>query len=407
MSNMLPWLCCVITAVSGYFWGLRQGALQGYQLKPLDSQKGEAASLEGSSRSRLEDSALHATAPSEALHTDPFSRRKVLLANCHSNNPITRMEAFVELAKNLDEEAIQAITKAYEEDGMGSEVTQMLTLELLTFAWAKKDPRAALAWAEKSGKSLEGELAIRSILHSWAEYDPAQALVWARESDAARDPKSKHGSELLLGVISGLAESDFATASTLMAETSDDYLARDAVRILLPKIWKRGESSAIAWAQKLPAGPGRDAACREIGKQIAKSDLGRAMAWVDQMAESKVKADLAYDFAKQMASNQPADAVRWVKQMPAGETRSRSIQAIVSEWAEKDPVSTAQWLNTELETRSGESLDDALTLFVHKVTNDDLESALKWVAAIADPKQRDRLTRQLQSKIERSASGSP
>jgi hypothetical protein len=78
----------------------------------LDSQKGEAASLESSFRSRLEDSALHATASPEASQADPSNRRKVLLANCHSNNPFTRMEAFVELAKNLDEEGIQAMTKA-------------------------------------------------------------------------------------------------------------------------------------------------------------------------------------------------------------------------------------------------------------------------------------------------------
>lgn len=407
MSKMLPWLCCVITAVSGYFWGLRQGALQGDQMKPLDSQKGGAAFLEGSSRSRLEDSALHATASSEARPTDSFSRRKVLLANCHSNNPITRMEAFVELAKNLDEEGIQAMTKAYEEDGMGSPMTQLLTMELLTFAWAKKDPHAALAWVEKTGASIQSDVAIRSILHSWAENNPAQALAYARQSDAARDPKSKHGSELLLGVISGLAESDFATASTLLGGMSDPYTAVDAALMLVPKIWKSGESAAIAWAQKLPAGAGRDAACRQIGRQIAKSDLGRAMAWVDQMAESKVKAGLSYDFAKQIAAKQPAEAVRWVEQMPAGETRSRCVQAVVSEWAEKDPVSTAQWLKTELARRAGGSLDDALTLFVHQIADADVQSALSWVGAISDPEQRERLTRQLQSKIERSASGRP
>jgi hypothetical protein len=317
------------------------------------------------------------------------------------------MEAFVELAKNLDEEGIQAMTKAYEEDGMGSPMTQLLTMELLTFAWAKKDPHAALAWVEKTRDSIQSEVAVRSILHSWAEDNPTQALAYARQSDAARNPKSKHGNELLLGVISGLAESDFATASTLLGGMSDPYASVDAALMLVPKIWKSGESASIAWAQKLPAGAGRDAACRQIGRQIARSDLGRAMAWVDQMAESKVKADLSYDFAKQTAAKQPVDAVRWVEQMPAGETRSRCVQAVVSEWAEKDPVSTAQWLNTELARRSGGSLDDALTLFVHQISDADVQSALSWVGAISDPEQRERLTRHLQSKVESSAGRHP
>jgi hypothetical protein len=61
------------------------------------------------------------------------------------------------------------------------------------------------------------------------------------------------------------------------------------------------------------------------------------------------------------------------------------MQAVVNNWASKDTESAAAWLERQ---PAGASKDAALGSLARKISQEDPEAALTWVAGISDEKQR-------------------
>ena len=60
--------------------------------------------------------------------------------------------------------------------------------------------------------------------------------------------------------------------------------------------------------KRQPDGSLKNYAYGEIGKKIARDDLGRAVEWVDGMEESEVKTQVGEDVAERWAREDPAKA---------------------------------------------------------------------------------------------------
>ena len=134
----------------------------------------------------------------------------------------------------------------------------------------------------------------------------------------------------------------------------------------------------MSWAENLPDGSLKNFSYGEIGKKIAREDLGRAVEWVDGMEESEVKTQVGEGVAEAGREN-PAEAAEWFvnarRRDPIRE-HGGSGQPMGPE----DPTATAEWLN---QFHAGELMDEPIQRF-EEVVRKDPEIAMTWAEAIVN-----------------------
>jgi len=302
-----------------------------------------------------------------------------LMSRIRSSNPVVRLQAFTELLNDPNEQNIETAKEIYE--GLPEGPQRFSELRMLSYSWGQSDHRAALDWAGNL-EGFEQRIGSGSVLDSWARYDSASAIAWADEKFEGED------NPYYIGIISGMSEDDLIGASELMTTLPYGKTRGRAASILVEKTWKIGEEVAIHFAENLPEGSIQNFAFGEIGKKIAKEDMGRAVQWVEKMDESDVKVRVSEDVAERWAKQSPAKAAEWVTSMAEGEARSESMEEVVTQWARKDPTATAEWLN---QFPSSELMDEPIQRFVREVARKDPDTALTWAQSITNEERRKKV----------------
>ena len=388
-------LLWIASALLMYWLGLEQGAEPSYtgvdgkqvsSTPPPVSQKKKIEQQVSGELSRS-DSLSSETRGSEVSQADPVrDQEKIVEAQSSdlqdrikSSNPVVRLRAFTELLEDGSSQSIEQAREIYEKLPEGPQ--RFSELRMLAFSWGQSDPQAALEWSD----NLEGfdkRIGTGSVLDSWSRYDSAGAIAWAKENFDGED------NPYFIGIISGMSENDLIGASELMTTLPYGRTRGRAASILVEKTWQMGEDVAIHFADNLPEGSIQNYAFGEIGKKIAKEDIGRAVKWVEKMDESDVKVRVSEDVAERWARESPAEAAEWVSKMPEGEARSESMEEVVTQWARKDPTATAEWLN---QFPSGELMDEPIQRFVREVARKDPDTALTWAQSITDEERRKKV----------------
>ena len=327
----------------------------------------------------------------EVIPREIISNEEDVLTRIHSSNPVVRMQAFAELLQNGDAESIQTAIDAYNKLPGGP--SRFSELRMLAFSWAQIDPEGAMKWASEQGR-MEKYIGSGAVMDSWSRSDPQGAIAWAKENFDGED------NPYFIGIISGMSETDMVGATELMTSLPYGRSRGRAASVLLERSWTEGEAVAMSWAENLPDGSLKNYAYGEIGKKIAREDLGRAVEWVDGMDESEVKTQVGEDVAERWARENPADAAEWVGRMPEGETRSESMEEVVSQWARKDPTATAEWLN---QFPAGELMDEPIQRFVREVVRKDPETAMTWAEAIVNEERKERTVSEVKRVAEHVA----
>jgi hypothetical protein len=327
----------------------------------------------------------------EVVPREIISNEEDVLTRIESSNPVVRMQAFAELLQNGDAESIQTAIEAYNKLPGGP--SRFSELRMLAFSWAQIDPEGAMKWASEQGR-MEKYIGSGAVMDSWSRSDPQGAIAWAKENFDGED------NPYFIGIISGMSETDMVGATELMTSMPYGRSRGRAASALLERSWTEGEAVAMSWAENLPDGSLKNYAYGEIGKKIAREDLGRAVEWVDGMDESEVKAQVGEDVAERWARENPAAAAEWVGRMPEGETRSESMEEVVSQWARKDPTATAEWLN---QFPAGELMDEPIQRFVREVVRKDPETAMTWAEAIVNEERKERTVSEVKRVAEHVA----
>ncbi|MBN39027.1 MAG: hypothetical protein CMI29_11265 [Opitutae bacterium] len=395
----------VLTGLSAYWLGLRNGSSKSDSTSGLTRKvPGQKAPVQEKVRAngvsfatnRLSDRLPEPGEVDQGFVPFTETPREVavggdLYLRIQSSNPVIRMQAFAELLANPDQESIEAAIEAYGKLPEGP--SRFSELRMLAFSWAQSDPAAAMAWTRELGR-FEQRIGSGAVMDSWSRSDPQAAIAWAKENFEGED------NPYFIGIVSGMSETDMVGATELMTSMPYGRSRGRAASILLERSWTEGEDVAMSWAENLADGSLKKYAYGEIGKKIARDDLGRAVEWVDGMDESEVKTQVGEDVAERWARENPADAAEWVGRMPEGETRSESMEEVVSQWARKDPTATAEWLN---QFPAGELMDEPIQRFVREVVRDDPETALTWAEAIVDEERKERAVSEVKRVAERIA----
>jgi hypothetical protein len=395
----------VLTALSFYWFGLSSGSSSSESVAISGSLKQEEQVTAQQKVQPIRISSVTSGLPDSAPglgeteqdfipftpEVGGFVTEADLVNRIQSSNPVIRMQAFAELLANPSQESIEAALEAYKKLPEGP--SRFSELRMIAFSWAQVDPEGAMKWTQEQGR-MEKYIGSGAVMDSWSRSDPEGAIAWAKENFEGED------NPYFIGIVSGMSETDMAGATELMTTMPYGRSRGRAASLLLERSWTQGEEVAMNWAENLPEGSLQKFAYGEIGKKIAREDLGRAVDWVDGMDESEVKTQVGEDVAERWARENPADAAEWVGRMPEGETRSESMEEVVSQWARKDPTATAEWLN---QFPAGELMDEPIQRFVREVVRDDPETALTWAEAIVDEERKERTVSEVKRVAERIA----
>ena len=395
MNKAFIALLWIATGLLTYWLGLEQGTDSAYSNARIQSLPNDSSSMakKEEEKSQQSPSSSSVRVPTETIVSndtatfDPNSeeqriselRTPDLQDRIKSSNPVVRLRAFTELLEDGSSESIEQAKEIYENLPEGPQ--RFSELRMLAYSWGQSDPQAALEWTKKLD-GFDQRIGTGSVLDSWARYDSAGAIAWAKENFEGED------NPYYIGIISGMSENDLVGASELMTTLPYGRTRGRAASILVEKTWQIGENVAIDFADNLPEGSIKNYAFGEIGKKIAREDIGRAVKWVEKMDESDVKVRVSEDVAERWARESPAEAAEWVTQMPEGEARSESMEEVVTQWARKDPTATAEWLN---QFPSSELMDEPIQRFVREVARKDPETALTWAQSITDEERRKKV----------------
>lgn len=215
--------------------------------------------------------------------------------------------------------------------------------------WAKRDPAAALAWAQSLGPGLKGG-AMAAIIGNLSVEDPAKAAQTA----------------------SGLDLGDGDDRTRIYGQIGQAWAARDPV-------------AAFEWIGGLPAGAQRNEATRRAVDTYAASDPEAAARLVDQMAGEDGHDRLVGAVVGPWVRRDPVAAATWVSAQAEGSGRQEAVRNLMSTWTNTNPTAASTWLAAQ---PAGSSKDEGIVALSNTVLVSDPEGAATWAATINDPGKR-------------------
>lgn len=314
--------------------------------------------------------------------------------------------------------------------------------------WAQSDPQAALKAALSIPDPGTKGMAISSVIGSWSRSDFGGALKYAvsvEDStmradilrtlsnsssgnhkellDAVLDhmPPGDNFQQAVSGIFSNWARENPAEAAASIAQLPPGRVFSNAASQIASQ-WVRSASNkqeVFDWVKTLPGGEARSDSLGAVFREWSNADpqealkaLGSlppddrasafsslaagwsrkspeaALQWAGSMTDAKDRGMVVRTAVSQWANTQPASAAKYVERLPEAE-RSGPMQVVVDNWASKDTGAAASWLERQ---PAGVFKDAALGSLARKISQEDPEAALTWVAGITDEKQRLRQT---------------
>jgi hypothetical protein len=269
-------------------------------------------------------------------------------------DPVEKMAAFLDLVRSCHtnedfENATLALTENFDPRGRGRELSLLMT------AWAKLDPKAALAMADSKLTGRWGSMPTGTVLQTWSKTDPNAAKAWALEKGSKFSEED--GNSYMTSVISGLAGKDLALAATWAQEQPRSKARGDMMDKLLDAFTKqRGTQATEEWAASLPEGPFRDGSIRRLAARMSEKD--------------------------------PVATAQWINRLPVGEAKYGAMSELIGQWSAKDPNAAGLWLKN---IAPSAETDDPRTTFAWNIREQDPESAIAWAGTISDQKRRDKI----------------
>jgi hypothetical protein len=263
---------------------------------------------------------------------------------------------------------------------------QWEALEVMLHGWAEADPAAAAAYAAAMPGSEHSLRMVRDMARRWAERDRASAVEWALALDnpAARE-------RALAGVVEYWGQQAPAEAATFAAELGDVSDRREVLNAAARQWAGTNTGEALAWAQNLPPGD-REQATRAILRHVAERDPTRAAALYEELAgrEAGAAGDLkphelqrmAREIAWVWSSSDPAAAATWATQLPeAADVRRAAVGEVAEHWLRLDSMAAGEWIGR---LPVGPTRDSATERLVRDVVDTDPAVAFEWAGTVSN-----------------------
>lgn len=308
-----------------------------------------------------------------------------------SADRLVRLEAIVRGENSLDRnrallDFIDQLAPGDFEDAvasfraLGITEDRMGEYSLLLTAWADVDPVSALAFAkENTGNGFARD----TILTAWATRDPDAAVRWANSSydgDGANP--------YLAGIIRGIAVTDSAKASALLAEMPRSNERGQGLDFLLPQLLLQGADATQAWIDTLQDESLKNGAMLRSARELAQNDPAATAAWLIANPGDAQQRSMDDVYGVWAASDTPA-ALASFTALPTGDARSNALRGIVTAAASKDPREAFALMDRY----PADVTDRVVQNAIWHSFGQDPASAASGIARITDQGDRDRTYR--------------
>jgi hypothetical protein len=235
-----------------------------------------------------------------------------------------------------------------------------------------------------SGEGGHGPDCLGGLLSGWARRDPGAALAWAEGLGGAERR------DFLGTVLFQLARLDPERALEAVAALPAGSLRFQTIEEVAPHLAARDRERALAWAGALPNAAERLAARQAIVGRLAEDDPEAAAAVLASLAPQDLPADLRDELDRQIAetwlASDPERGAAWIASLPS----DRVTDEVLREWAAADPAGAAAFLerhrgSTSFDEFSPEAYSHAAAGLARK----DPEAALAWAERIGEPSARE------------------
>jgi|GEM_PF-5123537 len=253
--------------------------------------------------------------------------------------------------------------------------------------WAARDPKAAAQWAVVHIKDGgDRAFAVRTAAMAWSSKDAKVALVWADglTNEAVRE-------SALCAVFDAWAAKDPAAAAAALSGIGD-FGKRDLVLGSIALQWCRQDArAALAWAWKLPAGPGRVYALSNIAR-LMQLDKKSSVALDGKTSDPSLLA-----LASLVSGSDLQEAARKIAlQLPGGREVSPAIALRAGWWAVRDPEAAVAWA---MQMPAGRDGEQALAIVAQALAPTDPKVAARIAALMPAGEKKNATVRRVAAEL--------
>jgi hypothetical protein len=247
------------------------------------------------------------------------------------------------------------------DDGMRN---HMLSTTLAN--WAKADPQAALAWADRPENAdiLNAETK-RGIIIGLAQTDPQQALTMALQQDrdgstlsrlasaAAKDSwkalleavpstgtDGKQRNNLLNGMANKLKENGVeATAQWMSTANLSQPDRQQMMESISNSMYGTKPAPWLEWMGREETDPAKIRSyTRNIIPNWTQQDFNGVGEWINKQPVGVLRESATQSFAETLTPHEPEAAAVWALYLPESPDRTKLLQNIHTSWKGKDPT---------------------------------------------------------------------
>jgi hypothetical protein len=295
-----------------------------------------------------------------------------------TTDPIERTRAWLDFVNSIDPSEFESVVASFRALGMTD--SRMTEYSMLLSAWGKKDPITALAYAQAN---TGNRFARTTILSTWAAYDPAGAIQWAEQNHEAKEGE---GNPWMIGIIQGLASSDPARASQLLAGMPYSEERGEALSVLLPSILAQGNDAAKLWAEGITDDALKQGAIARVAEAMATKDPAGTADWLARNPGEAADRSMDNVISAWMETDKDS-AVAYYQGLPAGDIRTNALRGVANSMAMEDPRAAADFLDAN----AADANDRVYQQFVWHSFGEAPDIAASYIGKIADPREQEQM----------------
>jgi hypothetical protein len=222
-----------------------------------------------------------------------------------------------------------------------------------------------------------------TILSTWAAYDPAGAIQWAEQNHEAKDGE---GNPWMIGIIQGLASSDPARASQLLAAMPYSEERGEALGVLLPTILAQGNDAAKAWAEGMTDDALKQGAIARVAEAMAAKDPAGTADWLARNPGEAADRSMDNVISAWMETDKDS-AVAYYKALPAGDIRTNALRGVANSMAMQDPRAAADFLDAN----AADANDRVYQQFIWHSFGEAPDIAANYIGKITNPREQEQM----------------
>ena len=341
-------------------------------------------------------------------------RDRIMKAKVERNRA-KRMALLSEAVQSLDPSLIRetlAEVEAMKDYRFRSQLRGMLLSR-----WGESDPKAALAYAQGLGSSMENLGEIRSVMRSWGAKDFPAAKAWLEGLPAgplrndvleslafglaqkdpvaalslARSLPGDDGQRFLRGAINAWclkdADAAFAYVAKLTADPNKPEFKKFLILEMISTVAKKDPDKIISMLEQFPP-EDQNNALRSIGYSWGQSDPKAALDWANQQPDPQVKSLILPGAIEALSEQDPNSALELAQSLPSGDSREGVIGKVLYKLSKSDPKGAVGYA---MNLPSSESMNMMISGMAVQWIIDDSQGALGWYGSLTDPKLKEQV----------------